>query len=111
VTGRQGRRAFANALRTRLTPEARAAIAAALEVTPAMVSNWATEKTEPRPEQVFVMEAEMGLPPGALAHHLGYVPVDCVSVLAAIESDGRLSPRDRNALSTLYLSMASDVES
>lgn len=79
-------------------------LARALGLTPSAISYWTTAKSEPEPELVFRAEAALGVPLGTLSRHLGYVPVGSpVSVIAALEADDKLTPSERNALSTAYL--------
>jgi hypothetical protein len=46
----------------------------------------------------------LALPPGTLSRHLGYLPLTAhhPSVLAAIDSDPRLSEADKALLAELY---------
>lgn len=108
MRGTNGQAAFAAALRARLNPGARKDVARVVGVTAAMVSNWSLGKgSPPTPDQVFKIEEALGVPDGYLTRHLGYERVGSTSVLAAIEADPGLSPRSRNALEALYLSLVS----
>lgn len=111
VTEIGGLEAFAAALRERLAAVPRKEFAEAMNISDAMVSHWTLAKNTPTPEQVFAMEDALNLPAGDLSRHLGYVRVGVVSVLASIEGDPSLSPRDRKALATLYRSFSSDTDS
>lgn len=79
-------------------------------VSPSMVSHWATGRNVPSPEQVFAIEDGMGLEPGELSKHLGYLPNKAegrpltVTVVEAIRTDPRLSrnPRLQKSVLDLY---------
>lgn len=66
------------------------------------VRKWLSGKSEPAPHVVFAVEELLGVAPGDLSRHLGYVPVGTTSVTAAIAADQKLSPKDRRILIRLY---------
>jgi transcriptional regulator with XRE-family HTH domain len=45
-------------------------------VSPALVSQWENNHAVPDANEVFGMEDALGLAPGTLSTHLGYVPLD-----------------------------------
>lgn len=45
-------------------------------VTQSAISAWKAGAAEPAPRTVFAIEQALALPPGHLARHLGYLPVD-----------------------------------
>lgn len=47
-------------------------------VTESAVSLWMTAKSEPTRRKVFALEQALGVAPGTLSRHLGYLPVDAV---------------------------------
>lgn len=81
------------------------ALAKRLGVVQSYVSGW-LYKAEPRPERVFDIEEALGLEPGQLSHHLGYVPLCAVrsfaDVRTAIERDETLTPEDRVTVLRVY---------
>lgn len=69
------------------------------------VSNWVAGRDEPRPQTVFAIEEALGLQPGTLSRHLGYVPDagwQPIPVVAAILSDPALDDAQRAALIGIY---------
>lgn len=61
------------------------------------------ERTPAHPVDVFAFEAILGVQPGELSRHLGYLPVGATpSVVAAIEADQGLTPEGRRHLIALY---------
>ncbi len=70
------------------------------------VSSWMRGDTDPTPEIVFAMERVLGLRPGDLSRHLGYMPVSVhpapVGVEQAIAADPKLSARFKRALIATY---------
>jgi transcriptional regulator with XRE-family HTH domain len=74
---------------------------------PAMLSAWLSGRTaNPEPQKVFAVERALGLRPGALSCHLGYVPADPnppeIDVRSAIAADPSLSDKSKSALGLLY---------
>lgn len=75
---------FAGALSAELGDQRRDDFAAAVaelsgeSVTESAVSLWLGAKSEPSRRKVFAMERVLGVPPGALSRHLGYLPVEAV---------------------------------
>jgi len=66
-------------------------------VSQSMISHWTNGRNVPNPDQVFALEDGLGLAPGQLSRHLGYVPNKAValgwadpSVSEAVRSDPRL---------------------
>lgn len=87
------------------------ALAKELGVTPSTISNWSTAKNEPDPQQVFRTETALGVPPGTLSRHLGYLPVgESAGVLSAIDADSALAPNAKRALRMAFLSLAETAE-
>jgi transcriptional regulator with XRE-family HTH domain len=78
------------------------ALADAIGVTDDTVRKWINGAHAPDPATVFAVEETLGLPPGELSRHLGYVPVDAPAVTAAIEADPGLSPNQRAMLTAAY---------
>lgn len=69
------------------------------------VSNWCAGRDEPRPRTVFTIEQTLGLAPGTLSRHLGYVPVagwEAASLEAAILGEPTLDDAQRAALLGIY---------
>ncbi len=76
-------------------------LADALGMSQSAVSHWKAGTSEPLPRTVFAVEETLGLPPGELSRHLGYLPagdVPAATVEAAIAGDARLSPQHRRVL-------------
>lgn len=73
------------------------------------VSNWMTGRSEPDSKQVFAMERVLGLRPGQLSVHYGYVPPTARplggGVEEAIEADPHLSTPLKRALLAAYREM------
>ncbi len=86
----------------RSVPLGPAAVGAHVGVSDDAVRRWIRGETEPPPWRVFATERLLGLAPGELSYHLGFVPVSVVSVFAAIDADEGLSERDRRLLRTAY---------
>lgn len=71
----------------------------------AIVSTWVLGDRLPEPAQVFAIEQALGLRPGFLSRHLGYLPVDhrpAVTVEDAVETDVDLTPSQRGPLLDHY---------
>lgn len=64
-----------------------------LGVSQASISDWTQGKHGPRsPEKTFHLERVLGLDPGSLSRHLGYVPAEVVQVATDVESAIRADP-------------------
>lgn len=63
-------------------------LAAELEVTSSAVSMWVGGKAFPDPPTVFEIEEILGIFPGRLSRHLGYVPIVRADRRAAALQDG-----------------------
>jgi transcriptional regulator with XRE-family HTH domain len=67
------------------------------------ISKWLTDERPPEnPYTIFQVEQRLGLSPGYLSHHLGYVPVGSVSTAHAISTDESLAPEFRPVVLRLY---------
>lgn len=68
------------------------------------VSTWVSGDAAPAPEVVFDVEDHLGLRPGTLSRHLGYVPapVGDGAVVDAVEADPRLTDDQRDRLIGLF---------
>jgi transcriptional regulator with XRE-family HTH domain len=86
-------------------------LADALGITQSAISAWKYGNAEPAPPTVFRIERALGVDPGSLSVHLGFVPAGAdVSALgggaysfeAAIAGDGRLDERGRRVLRAAY---------
>lgn len=77
-------------------------------VTQPSVSGWESAKFMPEhPAQVFALERALGVPPGGLSAHLGYVPVGAGTlpqgdVRGAIMATTTLDAHDKRALLATY---------
>ena len=75
---------------------------------PAVVA-WEMGDNVPAMEVVFGLERALGVRPGALSKHLGYLPLDAVktvcSLRQAIEEDTGLSDAEKRALLTMVNTM------
>jgi transcriptional regulator with XRE-family HTH domain len=84
------------------------ALADALGVSQASVSQWLLGQTAPRPERVAALEGVLRMEPNALARPLGQFSDDnraaqaSVSVTEAAEADPRLGSRERRILAAVY---------
>lgn len=101
------RQAFAAALKAEREHQnwSQAAIGMGVGVTGSLVGQWEQGRVAPpEPDVVFKLEVALGLPPGRLSRHLGYLPVGApeLDVVAAIESDPRLDYRARALLTAAY---------
>lgn len=72
------------------------------------VSDWERGNTECPPPVVMAIEEVLGLEPGDLSHHLGYLPLSAAGrtiewdVIAAIVHDAHLTEVQRQALTLAY---------
>ena len=76
------------------------------------VSQWLRGTTTPDPEVIFAMERALGVRPGDLSRHLGYLPVAAkpspMTVEAAIQADPKLPDKLKRALTVAYREMVGD---
>lgn len=66
-----------------------------------VVTKWMRGEVEPSRPKVLALEVTLGLDPGTLSRHLGWVPVDAQglpTVEASILADGELTPTQKNIL-------------
>lgn len=77
-----------------------------------VISGWLHGVTSWEPEILFAVERSLGLRPGDLSRHLGYLPLDARSgpttVEGAINADPRLRPALRRALIAAHREMVKD---
>ncbi len=70
------------------------------------ISGWLRGGATPQPDSVFAIERALGLRPGDLSRHLGYVPVGsdpAPDVLSAIDADTSIGEDAKAGLRLLYL--------
>lgn len=83
------------------------ALADAVGVRQNTVSRWCKDET-PEPARVFQIEDALGVEPGALSHHLGYMPVGSdrvpCTIIDAVRDADELEPFHRKALLDVYRS-------
>jgi transcriptional regulator with XRE-family HTH domain len=99
------RRAFAKALGTVAREDnlSQAELARRLGLAQQTVSKYIAGQLPPEnPHIVFEMERSLGLPPGYLSNHLGYVPVGAPDTPTAILNDRGLIPETRQMLLQVY---------
>lgn len=87
------RRAFGAALDAviRSKPAKIADVAAHVGVSDDAVRKWTSGSNSPNPLTLFAVERFLGVTPGELSRHLGFVPAEApVSTLQAIETDPRI---------------------
>lgn len=103
--------AFARALETEMARARlnQTELAAGAGLSQGVISSWLLRKTtNPEPRGVFAVERVLGLPPGRLSRHLGFMPVEAcdepvVDVVYAIEHDSNITDDlDRKALLMHY---------
>lgn len=100
---------FANALAPYLEDRnAVSELANLLGVNRNAVYQWRSAQREPSRRQVFAIERALGLPPGALSHLLGYLPVTAWAVEEAVYADGSLSDVGKGAMMRLYRSLVEE---
>jgi transcriptional regulator with XRE-family HTH domain len=98
-------RAFGGALERSLGNHSREWLRQQLGVSPAAIGNYIAGTNQPGMDKVFKMEKCLGLPPGSLSRHLGYLPLEAVPVVTvpqAIKADSMLDPGGRRLLLALY---------
>ena len=71
---------------------------------------WTDLKSEPQPSEVFDIERILGVPPGTLSRHLGYLPPEArptvvagASFEEAIRADPELNDLGRRTLRAVYV--------
>ena len=76
------------------------------------ISEWKAGRKEPRPHIVFALERVLGVPPGGLSIHLGYLPPEAVesSTVTAILTDTKINPGLREVLLTAVRHFSSPGE-
>lgn len=100
--------ALAQALRIRHVTQSE--LARRLAVTRTTVNEWVNDKSAPAPETVFKIERALGLPPGDLSIHLGFLPPDVRraqprSFMAFVRTLSELSDESKEAVIEVYLAM------
>jgi len=85
------------------------------DVNQSHISNYERGQYEPPPLVVFTLERAVRVPGGHLSRYFGYVPVNTApstrqDTLAAILTDPNLSPRDREAMVSLYQTLSGSTE-
>lgn len=69
------------------------------------VSDWVNGTDRLPPARLFAIERALGLPPGRLSRHLGYVPADVqpvTTVLEALDADPLLGEVQRTMVRATY---------
>lgn len=79
---------FSDAL-SAVLPSDLSSLADTLGVSVRTIRSWARDERRTDPEQVFALEAALGLPPGELSRHLGYVPLGAAAAVAGVEDEVR----------------------
>jgi transcriptional regulator with XRE-family HTH domain len=91
------------------SPMSQTTIAKAIGYSQTSIAEWEIGRMVPEtPKVVFKLEQVLGLEPGALSRHLGYLPADAdgsPTVEQAILVDDKLDAGQRNTLLTLYRSL------
>lgn len=109
------RRAFGQALRDAVnrSPMNREELGARIGSAPNTISDWMTGKKEPKPATVFLVERALGLAPGQLSLHLGYLPPEAAesSLEAAIRATPGLDESQRRAVLAFLREIISSGES
>lgn len=105
--GRALEHALADARMTQSELARRYAEATGSKVTPSKVSDWTKGESLPEngdPDAIFLVEKLLGVAPGSLTRHLGYVPVATqgCTVEVAIDSDPLLGEWARDNLHMQY---------
>jgi transcriptional regulator with XRE-family HTH domain len=84
------------------------ALAAAVGVSQAAVSQWLLGQTSPKPDRVAALEDVLRLEPHSLARLLGHLPDDeqepriPMTVVEAAEADPQLGEREQRILAAVY---------
>jgi transcriptional regulator with XRE-family HTH domain len=110
VTTARQRQLFARALERARTDYglSQRALAAAVGVSQAAVSQWLLGQASPKPERVAALEEALHLEPHSLARLLGQLPYDeddprpRMTVVEAAEADPRLGEQDQRILAAVY---------
>jgi transcriptional regulator with XRE-family HTH domain len=110
VTTASQRQMFARALQRARTDYglSQRALAAAVGVSQAAVSQWLLGQASPGPERVAALEEALRLEPHSLARLLGQLPYGedearpRMTVVEAAEADPRLGERDQRILAAVY---------
>jgi transcriptional regulator with XRE-family HTH domain len=110
VTTARQRQMFARALQQARTDYglSQRALAVAVGVSQAAVSQWLLGQASPNPERVAALEEALHLEPQSLARLLGQLPYGeeelrpRMTVVEAAEADPRLGERDRRILAAVY---------
>lgn len=78
-------------------------LAALIDLSSRTVSAWENAVYVPDPWTLFEIEGRLGLDPGQLSVHLGYVPPSAnLSTLGAIDRDPRLDEKGKALLKDMY---------
>jgi len=100
--------AFGQAIKSALGRRQQSWLAKEMGVSPPTITDWKKGNFAPEtPERVFKLERVLGVPPGHLSQHLGYVPVrerSAPSLVEAVRSDPSISDINRNTLLALLTS-------
>lgn len=103
------RRAFGEAVRQalRVKQMTQEELAAALNKTQPMISAWIQGKRAPEsPELAFEVERAIGVDPGTLSVHLGFIPPEAARTVASFESvvlaDTGLSDDEKELMMAMY---------
>ena len=85
-------------------------LADALGITQSAISAWKYGNAEPAPVTVFRIERVLGVEPGTLSVHLGFLPLGAgsaeVSFDAVVACDPRLDEQARRVLRATYRELA-----
>lgn len=98
------RQAFAANLAMHLGGTSKAELARRIGISKQALDQWLDASTDPAPNNVFAAEKALGLPPGALSHPFGYVPVGAWSTEAAIGADPMLDEPGKATVLRVYRS-------
>lgn len=99
-------RAFGDALRSALKVHdmTQEDLAEKLNVRQGNISDWVRGVTSPRdPELTFTVERAIGVPPGSLSTHLGYLPLEAVESVASVRASIMAAPELTDAEKTVLL--------
>lgn len=84
------------------------AVAESIGLTDDAVRKWMGGRAQPDPQTLFAVERLLEVAPGALSHHLGYVPAGApTSVEEAVAADSRLNKMGRAAVLGAYRAVRS----
>jgi transcriptional regulator with XRE-family HTH domain len=92
------------------------ALAAAVGVSQAAVSQWLLGQASPKPERVAALEEALHLEPQSLARLLGQLPYGedeprpRMTVVEAAEADPRLGERDQRILAAVYRELVRQIQ-